>query len=244
MTADVTSANIVGYQEIAISNSIYQLVTVTFKDIGAKEKFDIQNIRVVDETGAEYIAAVNRVKIQFVDESLVAYGTYGTTYNWRKTATATGWHKTSTYLGNTNMVGNGQAMLVNNTSGKTLFFRISGEVELNPTSIYFAGGNAYQTLGNMTPVALDIQDIVPYSSVALGTNKIKLQLIDPDKAAYGTYGTTYNWRSTTAGTGWHKTGTYLGRGAVIVQPGQGFLVQNGLTEPAYLQFKSPVTSAE
>ena len=217
-----------GYQNITITPG-YQLFTVTFKDV-SNAQYDVQDVKVLNTDGTEY-ATLNKVRIQ----KLSAAGEYGTTYNYR--LSKGGWCNGSTVLERGEVLfADGEGVALNNLTAGDLVLQVSGAVNLTPVSTLVAAGS-YQIIGNMTPVEVDIQDVVPYDGdTVYGTlNKIRIQKLGAD----GEYGTTYNWRESKGG--WCNGATFIGRDVVTLKPGESVAVFNADTAKSVtLHFPSPV----
>ena len=226
--AGVVSSGIVGYQQITIPAG-YSLFTVTFKDVAGAE-YDIQNIKVLTSAGADYTTN-NRVRMQ----KLSSTGEYGTVYNYR--LAKGGWCQTATYVG-TGVVtfADGEGVALYNGDSSALVLQVSGAVNLTPVSTAIAA-TSYKIIGNMTPVAIDIQDVIPYigENICSANNRVRVQKISTD----GEYGTVYNWRQ--AKGGWCQTATYIGTGVVTLNPGEALAVYNGESSAVTLKFPSPIS---
>ena len=217
-----------GYQQIPISQG-YQLFTVTFKDV-TNSQYDVQDIKVLKADGSEY-TTLNKVRIQ----KLSAAGEYGTTYNYR--LSKGGWCDGAVVLNRGDvLLADGEGVALNNLATESLVLQVSGAVNLEPVSTTVAP-NSYQIIGNMTPVEVDIQDVVPYDNdTVYGTlNKIRIQKLGAD----GEYGTTYNWRQSKGG--WCNGATFIGRDAVTLKPGESVAVFNADTAKSVsIHFPSPL----
>ena len=217
----------VGYQQIEIPAG-YSLFTVTFQDV-AGGSYDVQNIKVLTAEGNDYTAN-NKVKIN----KLSSNGDYGSTYNYR--LSKGGWCSSATYVGpGVIMLADGEGLCVYNGETTSLKLQVSGAVNLTPVSTEIASAT-YKIIGNMTPVEVDVQDMIPYigTTVCSNNNKVKINKI----LANGDYGPTYNYRNSKGG--WCSSATYIGRDAVTLKPGESLCVYNGEAEAITLQFPSPV----
>jgi len=226
-TGDVSSGNIVGYQIIEIPVG-YSLFTMTFKDI-AGGQYDIQDVKVLASDGTDY-EVNNRVKVN----KLAANGNYEATYNYR--LSKGGWCSSATFLGrNVVMFGDGEGLCVYNGDSSALKLQVSGSVNLTPVSMEIAS-TSYRIIGNMTPVAVDIQDVIPYigSEICSANNRVKINKI----LANGNYGPTYNYRLSKGG--WCQSATFIGRDAVTLAPGESLCVYNGESDAITLRFPSPI----
>ena len=224
----VTSANIVGYQQITIPPG-YSLFTVTFQDVSGAE-YDIQNIKVLTSDGKDY-SVQNKVKMQ----KLASSGDYGTSYNYR--LAKGGWCQAATFIGTGAVTfADGEGVALNNSDSVEVKLQVAGNVNLTPVSTAIPA-NSYKIIGNMTPVTVDIQDVIPYIGeiICSTQNKVKIQKITTS----GDYGTSYNWRQTKGG--WCQAATFIGREAVTLAPGEALAVNNGESSAVVLKFPAPVS---
>ena len=160
-------------------------------------------------------------------------GTYLTTYNYRKSKG--GWCQNAN-LKDDITIKNGEAVCLNNTSGSPLVMRMSGQVELTPQSYILPAG--FSLLGNMTPVTINLNDVVPYYMVDgewvvyPTINKIRLNKMDVS----GTYLTTYNYRQ--AKGGWCQNAALQQN--ITLNPGEAFCINNTSGVEIQLRYKSPI----
>ena len=227
----VESSNIVGYQQIKIKPG-YSLFTVTFKNVNDTE-YDIQDIKVVNADGSDYTSN-NKVRMQKVSSD----GSYGTLYNYR--VSKGGWCQAATFAGRDAVTfASGVGVALNNGDTSDLYLMVSGQVNLNPVSSSIPA-SSYQIIGNMTPVAVDIQDVVPYigSDICSANNKVRVQKVKVD----GSYDALYNYRL--AKGGWCKSATFAGRDSLVLEPGEAVAVYNGEDSAITLKFPSPVSISE
>lgn len=206
------------------------MFTATFKDVSG-ENYDVQDIKVLNTDGTDYTVN-NKVKIQ----KLSSDGEYGTVYNYRQTKG--GWCTGSTFVGRDAVTfANGEGVALFNGADIDLVLQVSGAVDLAPVSTSVAS-DSYCIIGNMTPVEVDIQDVVPYigEEICSANNKVKIQKLGAD----GEYGTVYNWRQSKGG--WCTGSTYVGRDALKLAPGEGLAVNNGEASAITLKFPSPLAT--
>ena len=234
-TADVVSSDIVGYQDVEVING-YSLFTVTFKNIGETETFDLNTLVPKTPAGVD-ISGDNKVQIYVLDSA----GNYGDTIAWCG-KTLKGWSKDSgaTKIADGEVtIGNGQGIAVynnlkvnangveatKNATASSLIFLVSGKVDLTCANVAVSG---YSVNGNSTPVTIDLTSIVPKTPAGVtvsGDNKIQVYLLDDA----GNYGDTIAWCGKTL-QAWSKDSgaTALATGEVILVPGKGFAVYNNL----------------
>ena len=223
---DAISSGIVGYQQITVPNG-YSLFTVTFKNVGGGD-YDAQDIKPdTDTNGKIYI------------QKLEASGEYANnTYNWR--ANKSGWCK-SLALQDRGVITftDGEGMVVNNTTGSEVVFQVSGEVVLQPWTGLCPVG--YTLIGNMTPVEIDAQDIIPYLADASGVSETNGKIYIQKLETSGEYAdNTYNWRYNK--NGWCKSLSLQGRGVITFKPGEAAVLNNTTESPIKLKLPSPVSS--
>ena len=255
----MTSANIVGYQQVSIPSGYY-IFTPTFKNIGENQQFDIKTLRPYLING-NAVSRNQTVKI-FVLDNEGNYGVaivwYGSTGIWTKdgaTAIADG----EVMVGTGNGIAVQNTVKVNSSTGAEvakggvttpIYFLVSGEVDLICQNVVPAG---YMINGNSTPAAINLRNVTPRlpNGNAVSRNQtVKIFLLD-DEGNYGPaivwYGATGIW--TTDGSAEISTA----EGALAV--GQGFAVQNtvkvnastgtevakgGASTPIYLELPSPI----
>ncbi len=221
-------SGIVGYQNITVPSG-YSLFTVTFNDINGGN-FDIQGVKVLTAAGEAYTVN-NKVKFQKVAPN----GAYGTIYNYR--LSKGGWCQAATLVpAGTVTLADGEGVALYNGESTSVILQVSGSVNLEPVSTAVSA-SSYQIIGNLTPVTVDIQDVIPYIGEAIcsANNRVKIQKVGTD----GSYGTIYNWRQ--AKGGWCQAATFIGRDAVTLAPGEGLAVYNGEAEAITLKFPSPIS---
>lgn len=231
----IVSSDIVGYQQVEVING-YSLFTVTFKNIGETESFDLNNLVPQTPAGVD-ISGDNKVRVYVLDDA----GNYGDTIAWYG-KTLQGWSKDSgaTKIADGEVtVGNGKGFAVynnlkvnangveatKNATASSLVFLVSGKVDLTCQNIAVSG---YSVNGNSTPVTIDLGSIVPKTPAGVtltGDNKVRIYLLD----AEGNYGDTIAWYGKTL-VGWSKDSgaTKIAEGEVTLAPGKGFAIYNNL----------------
>lgn len=218
----VESSNIVGYQEITIPAG-YSLFTVTFKD-PTSATFDMRNI-------VPQVADKNKVYAQ----KCAADGSYTTLYNYRPDKLA--WYQGIKALSEAVPLFNGEALCFNNKYENDVKLLVSGEVVVEPWSGAIPSG--YTLVGNMTPVEIDLQDIIPYDiaetpSIVADKNKVYLQKCGPD----GSYLTLYNYRPDKGQ--WYQGIKTVERGTVVFASGEAACLNNKYDTPIQLKFPAPI----
>ena len=219
--ADVTSG-IVGYQTLTIPAG-YSIFTVTFKDVNS-ETYDLQNI-------VPQVADKNKVYAQ----KCAADGSYTTVYNYRPDKSE--WYQGIKAISTPVTLSNGEALCFNNKYDADITVQVSGEVVIEPWSGAVPSG--YMLVGNMTPVEIDLQDIVPYDTAATPAiiadkNKVYIQKCGTD----GSYLTVYNYRPDKAA--WYQGIKAVGRDEVKFAPGEAACLNNKYETAIQLKFPSPI----
>ena len=227
----IESENVVGYQKIAIPTG-YSLFTVTFQDVVGGE-YDLKDITPLDANGNTLTSSMAKIKIQKMDSS----GAYLTIYNYN-TLGGRGWCQGMTALTDGQVTfKDGESFCINNGQGAEVMFQVQGAVNLAPQSTVLSTG--FSLTGNMTPVTVDLKDIVPCdangNALTSSMAKIKVQKMDET----GAYLTIYNY-NTLGGRGWCQGMTALTAGQVTLEPGESICVNNGQGEPIILKFPSPL----
>ena len=215
------SSGIVGYQRISIPKG-FSLYTVTFKNV-AGGNYNVQDI--IPYVGDAQLSGMNQVTFQKCDLT----GSYGTTYGWLPVRG--GWCQGMTKVTDVTL-SDGEAVCFN-SKVDDVTIQVSGAVEITPVSVSLSTG--FNLVGNMTPVELNIQDIIPYVGDAqlTGMNQATLQKCGTD----GSYGTTYGWLPVRGG--WCQGMTKVTD--VTFLPGEAFCI-NVKVNGVQLKFKSPVAT--
>ena len=212
-----------GYQQVTVPTG-YSLFTVTFGEVGNIDgTFNINGIKVY-QNGEEY-ASNNKVLLQKMD----ATGAYLQVYNYRKGKG--GWCITNTLQEDVALT-DGEAVCINNNTGAEIQLQVSGSVNVNPWSGTIPTG--YSLCGNMTPVTININDVIPYQNgeVYASNNKVLLQKMDTS----GAYLQVYNYRKGKGG--WCITNTL--QEDITLTPGEAFCVNNNTGDAIQLKFPNPV----
>jgi len=251
-TGDVSSGNIVGYQQITLPNG-FSFFTATFKDCGSvASSLDIQKISSTQTDGSDWKTSgssntkcAGNIRVQKVGTS----GAYLDEYRYYSTKTPQGWYNsdgTAYITDGTVSLENGEGLVVNNTHPVGAKLLVRGEVELVPARVL---PNGFSFCGNFTPVTVDLQDITSTqadgtewktsgSSNTKCTGNIRIQKIGTD----GAYLDEYRYYSTKTPQGWYdSTGTtYIEKNTVSFAAGEGFVVNNTHPVGARLVLPNPV----
>lgn len=197
MFAEITSANVVGYQDVVVPAGS-SMRTATFKAITGDYKIsDIKVAGVFDGIGDEYGQKVN------------ADGTWGDTYYYLLAeggmAEADGWYKDPTGgepVTDEDMLTVGQAFIF--SSSADLTFTYAGEVISGTADVSVPAGTAM--VGNPTPVAAKFSEI-QVAGTFDGIGDEYGQKVNDD----GTWGDTYYYLLADGGMaeedGWYKDPT-------------------------------------
>ena len=269
-SADVESANIVGYQHVYLPKG-WSFRTATFKNVGL-ESIDLTDIKpmrvnkgaIIDFDQSIAGKCAGAIFVCFID---AATGNYGTAYKYYSTlgkdGNVNGWmyedenKEMKRVVKGEVPITNGQGMIVNSSkNNNAAAFRFSGEVDLvNRT--YIPKGWSFE--GNSTPVDFDLVDMKPmrinkgavvdFDQSTLGkcAGAIYIRKID---ATSGNYQTTYKYYSTLGEdgkvNGWmyedeNKVMKRVVRGEVTIAAGEGFIVNSSKnTGTALMQLPSPI----
>ncbi len=185
----VESANVVGYQEIAVPAGS-SMRTATFKAISGNYKLSDIKVEGAAGAGNEYGQLIN------------ADGTWGTTYYYlteEEVFAPDGWYKDmggEEPVTDEDVLTVGQAFIF--TSDSDITFTYAGQVIAQPTYTVPAGSSI---VGNPSPVAVKFSEITVEGAAGAGNEYG--QFINDD----GTWGTTYYYlteEEVFAPDGWYK----------------------------------------
>ena len=230
----MTSANIVGYQQIELPKG-FSFFTATFKDCNSAT-LDLQKISSVQTDGSAWKTSgsgktkcAGNIRIQKIG----ADGNYLDEYLYYSTKEPQGWYnKSDVYVESGSVsLANGEGLVVNNTHQTGAKLVVNGEVELTPARVLPSG---FSFCGNFTPVAIDLQDIsttqtdgTAWKTSGSGKTKcagnIRIQKIGTD----GNYQDEYLYYSTKEPQGWYnKSDVYVTKGTVTFAAGEGFIANS------------------
>ena len=251
-SADVQSANIVGYQNVTVPFN-KSLITPTFKKIGAK--LDLTDIRPLNDEGVDFVkgmktACSGKISIQKITSSS---GKYASVYAWYWPKTTDGKEGWCDAAGNAIKAGDvpladGEAILVSNQwkADTAVNFRCSGEVDL-------LGENAIPynkaLSGNALPRSIDLTEITVLNDEkqpfikgmkTACSGKVSIQKLT---ASSGKYGAVYAWywpKTTDGKEGWcDAAGKAVAVGDVVFDPGEAMLVSNQWKQDTIVYFDLP-----
>lgn len=219
--------NNVGYQLIAVPTG-YNLFTPTFE--GVSGSLDLTSIEICDADGNVNSALYNDVGIQKMDSAGAYLDIYGYSPDFG------GWNVDFTAIeAGTVTFSIGETMCVANDSGDTVYFRVSGQVDLvNKNEV----GTGYVLWGNSTPVAVDLTDvsIVDAEGNVMTSlyNDVGIQKMDTEGSYLDIYGYSPDFG------GWNVDFTAIEAGTVTLQPGEAVCVANDSGDTVYFKLPSPV----
>ena len=243
-------STIVGYQQIALPKG-FSFFTATFKDCSSAT-IDIQSISSVQTNGAAWKTSGSgstKCSGAVVVQKVGTDGSYLDEYSYYSTKTPQGWYDRTgtTYIEvGTVTLANGEGLVVNNMHTVGAKLVVNGEVDLAPARVLPKG---FSFCGNFTPVAIDLQDIsstqadgTAWKTSGSGNTKCSGAVVMQKVGTDGTYLDEYSYYSTKTPQGWYdRTGTtYISKGTVSFEPGEGFVVNNMHTIGARLVLPNPV----
>ena len=233
----------VGYQQIEIQGGrVYSIFCPTFDKVGGT-KFTLGDIEVIGQDGKEYDGSDAAHKITGLSVRKLKNGALamGTTWNY-STAAATGGGVRKWYTNSTQEFESGEGIIVQNNSSN-IFFRVSGEVVLEPMYC-IPGGRVYSIWGNNTPVDITLADIGVYGQDGTeydgsdAAHKITGLSVRKLKNGALAMGTTWSY-STAAATGGGIRKWYT-NGANEIKSGESVIFQNNSSN-VYFRLKSPIS---
>ena len=223
----ITSQNIVGYQLIKVPTG-YTLFTPTFEGVGGE--LDLTTIDICDETGAVDTSLYNEVGVQKMDAEGAYFDLYGYSPDFG------GWNLDFAAI----EVGDitfkiGETVCVANDSGKDVYFRVSGQVDLvNKNEI----GVGYVLWGNSTPVKIDLTQVsvVDSDGEVMDSlyNDVGIQKMDADGAYFDLYGYSPDFG------GWNLDFAAIEEGDFTLEPGEAACVANDCGSTVYFKIPCPV----
>ena len=242
--ADVTSANIVGYQTIEIPGGrVYSMFCPVFDKVGGAT-FKLGDIEVVGQDGKEYDGSDNAHKLTGLTARKLKNGALamGTTWNYATTLKNGVPYKWTLQNAHTNEFESGEGIIVCNNSSN-VFFRVSGEVVLEPMYC-IPGGRVYSIWGNNTPNDITLGDIGVYGLDGKeydgSDNAHKLTGLTARKLKNGALamGTTWNY-ATTLKNGVPYKWTLQNAHTNVIAAGESIIVCNNSTN-VFFRLPSPI----
>ena len=232
--AGVASANIVGYAQTSLLKNTYsKFIAPQFGNIGnTKQDIDIQSIRPTDINGAS-----DGVFLSFLD----SLGGTKVTYSWVNWATdpnsgeaVAGWADDNFELAKGVTMSPGDAVWVQ-CNFENQAIQSAGQVPNMDVKVQLSRNTGSISLGNSTPIAIDIQDIMP-ESIEECSGYVFLSFLD----GLGGTRATYSWVdwatdpiSGKTVTGWADNNFEFVRG-VAINPGEGVWVQCNRDDDQYI----------
>ena len=208
----------------------YVLFTPTFTGIGGE--LDLASIEICDSEGNILDDVYSNVGIQKMDADGAYLEVYGYDYD-----TYRGWECGSVGVTSGEVTFSvGESMCVANDYGDTVYFRISGQVDLvNKNEV----GEGYVLWGNSTPVAVDLTDIqiVDAEGNVLDDvySNVGIQKMDDEGAYLEVYGFDYDTYD-----GWECGSVKVEAGDFVLQPGEAVCVANDYGDTVYFKLPSPI----
>ncbi|MBP5284739.1 MAG: hypothetical protein ILO34_01360 [Kiritimatiellae bacterium] len=208
----------------------YVLFTPTFTGISGN--LDLASIEICDSEGNILDDVYSNVGIQKMDADGAYLEVYGYDYD-----TYRGWECGGSAVETGDVTFSvGESLSVNNDYGDTVYFRISGQVDLvNKNEV----GEGYVLWGNSTPVAVDLTDIqvVDVEGNVLDDvySNVGIQKMDDEGAYLEVYGFDYD----TYG-GWECGSVEVEAGDFVLQPGEAVCVANDYGDTVYFKLPSPL----
>ena len=235
--SDVTSANIVGYQNQA-TREYYSIQVPNFDTVGS-EGLSIQAI--VPQAPEEGMGVGGSCfDIQTLDEDgcggeeVFYYMTVADDYGCKKD----GWYEEDGETFATREFDRAEGFIINNSIGAETGVQYAGQVNLAETDVPVR--EAYSIQGNLRPVAISIQDITPISpeeGMGVGGSCFDIQTLDED----GCGGEEVFYYMTVADDyGCKKDGWYEEDGETFATrefaPGEGFIINNSIGAEATIRY--------
>lgn len=218
--ADIVSSSVVGYQTLD-GNEGYTFVTPTFD--GVSTSYSIQDVKII---GAN-VTGEGAQSLQILDsEGNVQDEDY---YGWYNAGEAYKNSPAGWFDGNFDAIERpldlGQAFLLSNDDGEYTI-QFSGKVVFTSIPAYECA-EGYTSVGNITPIAKDIQKFALAGENVTGEGAQSLQILDsegnvPDEDYYGWYNAGEAYKNSP--TGWYDGNFDLA--VRDIEPGQSFLISN------------------
>lgn len=212
--AEIASSTTVGYQQVPVIPG-FVLFTPTFKGVGS-DGLSLSDIKIVKSDGTAS-AVMGGVLAQKMDDT----GAYLDTYSYIE---GYGWYGAEAGV----TIKTGEAICVNNGQGETVYFLVSGEVDMVNKNAVPTG---FVLWGNSTPVEIDLSEVTIVKedgSASTVMGSVLAQKMDETGAYLDTY-------SYIEGYGW-----YGAEAGVTLAPGESLCLNNGSGETVYLKVPSPI----
>lgn len=229
MSADVQSANIVGYSQSDLdATGGFVAIAPQFTEVGNASGLKLKDITPVTDTGT---ALRRKIQIQL----LTSDGMVADYYRWEGTSGKT-WIAASatTDMGET-VIPAGQGLWVLNTANCAANFRTAGEVGTSDIIQPLDNAGGFVMVGNSFPSPVKLKDIVP--STETGTSlrrKIQIQLLTAD----GMVSKYYRWEGQSGKT-WIAASSTEDVGETEIPAGQAMWVLNTANCAATLRIPAP-----
>ena len=206
----------------------FQLFTPTFKGLNAK--LDLTEIEICDSTGTVLADMSNELTIQKMNDE----GTYLTMYGY--SPEDGGWNidYEPIEFGDVDFEV-GESICVYNDWGSTVYFRVSGEVDLvNMCTV----GTGFVLWGNATPVSIDLTDVSICDSEGNILNEMSNEVTVQKMNEEGTYLTMYGYSPEDGG--WNIDYEPIEKDDFTLAPGESCCVYNDWGESVYFKLPRPV----
>ena len=207
------SANIVGYQNKATASG-FNFVTPTFDSVGGDGFIALQNIKIGGENVSDSVD-----NIQILDDGGATVATYVYMAKESSGFSADGWVDFDNWCLAEASIPYGSSVLLD-TANANVDITFAGQVSEEDTEVTSVAG--FNFIGNNTPAAINIQDIV------LGNDKASdsvdnIQILDEGGATVATYVYMTKESSGFAANGWVDFDNWC-LADVTLEPGMGVLV--------------------
>ena len=237
--ADVTSANIVGYNTVTIQPG-FNMLSVNFKDVSNTEGIGIQDLflgggnTACPFKGATGSADADQIQIYVNDGVNPDYVNYYLYYNSKKSTDSKNyfWCDKNNAVENNKRFKNGDTLWFNRKGDTAVTFNISGEVELKSVKAITIN-KGFNMIGNCFPTGWAVND-APYDATYWGStgakgatgssdaDQIQIYINDGENPDYVNYYLYYNSKKSTDPKNWKwcdKNNAAVE--GVILEPGQG-----------------------
>ena len=220
MAGFAVESQVVGYQQIAGEGNGFCIVTPTFAGVSAP--YSIQDIKLVGNgaTGG------GMQLLQIIDSEgcVQEEDNYGW-YLEGEVEEKEGWYNNFSYAYANITLDPGLGLLMNNYAGD-YEIQFAGQVNYTAVPAFECEGNGFCAVGNMTPVAKNVQLFTLAGEGATGGGMQLLQIIEEEGCVQEK--DNYGWYlegEVEEKEGWYNNFSYA-YGNVDILPGQGLLMNN------------------
>ena len=230
----IESTTVVGYQ-IQTVGEAYSLQVASFQGIGVST-YNIQDLKPSAPEGTALGGGV--FDLQTLDETggmseQFYYMTVADDYG----ITKDGWYNDDGETFSTKTFERGEGFMFNNSTGASAGLTFSGAVYTNEVTV--VAPEAYSLMGNIRPMNLSIQDLVPVApgGTAVGGGVFDLQTLDEA----GGMAEQFYYMTAADDYGITKDGWYNDDGETlstkVFSPAEGFMFNNSTGASAGLKYK-------